>query len=210
MSSGRLRIKVCGMRDGLNIAEAATLPIDYMGFIFFRNSKRYVGDGFEIPKDFPSRIKRVGVFVNDSVEVISGLARKHSLDFIQLHGGESVSQCAELRENGFKVIKAFGLESGTDFENLIPFKNEVDFFLFDTKGKEFGGTGKTFDWDILARYDQDVPFFLSGGLAPENVAGVKALGKMNIHGLDVNSGVEITPGLKDVGRLKIFIERVRG
>ena len=92
------------------------------------------------------------------------------------------------------MIKAFGIDATTDIENLIPFKNKVDFFLFDAAGKGFGGTGKTFDWDVLARYDQEVPFFLSGGLSVDNVQGVEALRNLNLHALDVNSGVEISPG----------------
>jgi phosphoribosylanthranilate isomerase len=208
MSGGRLRLKVCGMRDAANIAAVGALKPDYMGFIFYRNSKRFVGDDFEIPVMLPSGIKRVGVFVNESTKTICSLATRHGLDFIQLHGGESVLQCEELRDEGLKIIKAFGVEAGTDLENLIPFRNKVDFFLFDAKSKEFGGTGKTFDWDVLARYDQEIPFFLSGGLSLDNVEGVEALRKMNIHGLDVNSGIEISPGLKDISKLRAFIDRM--
>jgi phosphoribosylanthranilate isomerase len=208
MSRKTLRLKVCGMRDASNIAAVAALKPDYLGFIFYRNSKRFVGEDFEIPRDLSPGIKRVGVFVNDSTETILAVARVHSLNLIQLHGRESVSQCEELRAEGFQVIKAFGLKPETDMENLTPFKNKVDFFLFDTAGNDFGGTGKVFDWNVLARYDQDVPFFLSGGLSLQNVENVKALRQMNLYGLDVNSGVEISPGLKDVEKLQSFIDLI--
>jgi phosphoribosylanthranilate isomerase len=210
MSNGRLRLKVCGMRDVSNIISVGALKPDYMGFIFYRDSRRYVGEDFEIPKGLPPGVRRVGVFVNDSTKSVLATARKYDLDFIQLHGGESVTQCEEVRSSGLKLIKAFGINAGTDLENLIPFKSKVDFFLFDATGKGFGGTGRTFDWDALARYDQEIPFFLSGGLSPENVENVSALRKMNLHALDVNSGVEISPGVKDIEKLRVFIKRIPG
>ena len=197
-----IKLKVCGMRDPENMIAVAALRPDYMGFIFYRNSKRAVPVDFQIPKDFPSGIKRVGVFVNQSTSTILSLVGKFSLDYVQLHGEESPLQCEELRTAGVGVIKAFALSRGFDFKTLEPFKKAVDYFLFDNKGTDYGGTGTAFDWGMLKEYDQEVPFFLSGGLSLENIHDVALLEGMNLHAVDVNSGVEIRPGLKDVGKIK--------
>jgi phosphoribosylanthranilate isomerase len=190
------------MRDPENMIAVAALHPDYMGFIFYRNSKRVVPSNFQIPKDFPSGIRRVGVFVNESTTTILDLVRKFSLDFVQLHGEEPPGQCKELRTAGVGVIKVFALSGDFDFKTLEPFKKVVDYFLFDTKGADYGGTGTVFDWRILKKYDQEVPFFLSGGLSPENIHDVAMLRGMNLLALDVNSGVEVRPGLKDVEKIE--------
>jgi phosphoribosylanthranilate isomerase len=197
-----IRLKVCGMRDARNMIEVAALHPDYMGFIFYRNSKRAVPLNFRIPNGFPSGIKRVGVFVDESTSAILNLVREFSLDFVQLHGEESPRQCEELRAAGPGVIKVFAIGAAFDFKTVEPFKSVVNYFLFDTKGAEYGGTGKVFDWRILQQYDQKVPFFLSGGLSPGNIHDVARLRGMNLHALDVNSGVEVRPGLKDVEKIK--------
>ena len=197
-SINRIKLKVCGMRNPGNIREVAALHPDYMGFIFYPGSKRVVGEDFQIPTDFPPRTKRVGVFVNETTENMMMLAIKHSLDFIQLHGEEPVAQCDELQKSGIKVIKAFSIDHDFNFDQLLPYKKVVDYFLFDTKGAAYGGTGKTFDWLLLKKYDQEIPFFLSGGLSLETIDKINELKGMNMHALDVNSGVEIEPGMKDV------------
>ncbi len=197
-SSKRIKLKVCGMRDTENIRKVAALHPDYMGFIFYPGSKRVVGQNFEIPEDLPSGIRRVGVFVNEETLLMLNQAKKHSLDMIQLHGTETVQQCAELKTEGLRVIKAFSIGGDFDFDVIRSYKNSVDYFLFDTKGPGYGGSGLTFDWKILEKYDQEVPFFLSGGLSPGNILEIEKLKGMNIHALDINSGVELQPGLKDV------------
>lgn len=197
-----IRLKVCGMRDAVNMIEVAALHPDYMGFIFYRDSKRAVPSNFQIPNDFPSGIKRVGVFVNESTPTILNLVKKFSLDFAQLHGEESPRRCEELRAAGVGVIKVFAIGAAFDFKTVEPFKNVVNYFLFDTKGAEYGGTGTVFDWRMLQQYDQEVPFFLSGGLSPENIHHVAQLRGMNLHAVDVNSGVEVRPGFKDVVKIK--------
>jgi phosphoribosylanthranilate isomerase len=197
-----IRLKVCGMRDANNMIEVAALHPDYMGFIFYRNSKRAVPLNFQIPNDFPSYIKRVGVFVNESASIILNLVKEFSLDFVQLHGEESPRRCEELRGAGVGVIKVFAIDAVFDFKSTALFKNAVNYLLFDTKGAEYGGTGTVFDWRMLQQYDQEVPFFLSGGLSPGNIRDVSQLRGMNLHALDVNSGVEVKPGLKDVEKIK--------
>jgi phosphoribosylanthranilate isomerase len=198
----RMKLKVCGMRDIDNIRALAPLRPDYMGFIFYPLSKRAVGHDFVIPDDFPQRIKKVGVFVNEETSGILGEVKKHNLDFVQLHGDETPEQCAALRKAGLGLIKAFSMNTEFDFEKLEPYKMAVDFFLFDTRGETFGGTGQTFDWQVLRKYDQAIPFFLSGGLSPENIDKIGQLKGMNLHALDINSGFEVSPGIKNVAMVE--------
>ena len=186
------------MRQRENILEVASLHPDYMGFIFYKGSKRFVGNDFGLPTLFPASVKRIGVFVNAPTQEILKLVDQHLLDFVQLHGDEPLEQCAELRLNGLKIIKAFRIGSDFDFKTLSPYRKVVDYFLFDTKGKDFGGNGAVFDWTTLRKYDQSVPFFLSGGISPLNIKEVSALEGMNLHAVDVNSGVERDAGMKDV------------
>lgn len=197
-----IRLKVCGMRDPQNIIEVGERRPDYMGFIFFAKSPRYVGEDFLIPDGLPRTVQRVGVFVNETTEVILEKAARYSLQALQLHGVETVDQCQILRNKGYMVIKAFGVDSAFDFGTTDPYKSAVDFFLFDTKGTYHGGNAVSFDWQLLRKYDQSVPFFLSGGLSPENIADVVPLLDMNLYALDVNSGVESAPGLKSLSRLE--------
>jgi phosphoribosylanthranilate isomerase len=197
-----IAIKICGMLDADNIEAVAALRPDYIGFIFYKESKRYVGKDFLLSSNFPSKIKKVGVFVNESMERIKEIIATYQLDFVQLHGGEAVSDCAKLRQEGVGVIKAFSIDSSFDFNTTMPYESVVDYFLFDSKGKLYGGNGVSFDWSLLRNYHQRVPFFLSGGLDEENLQGVENLTSMNLHGLDFNSGVEIAPGQKDIDKVR--------
>lgn len=190
------------MRDGKNIREVAQLHPHYMGFIFYATSPRFVGNDFKIPKDFPKDTQRVGVFVNETNEVMLQMISHHQLDYVQLHGNETVEQCRSLKQSGVGVIKVFSVDESMDFAVTIPYQEVVDFFLFDTKGKYFGGNARTFDWKILKTYDQKIPFFLSGGITPENIREIVDLAEMNLEGIDVNSGVEIQPALKDVSKVR--------
>ena len=200
-----IRIKVCGMRAAQNIVDVAAHRPDYMGFIFYRKSPRFVGDEFSVPADLPSTIKRVGVFVNASADNIISTAGTHALWAAQLHGHESPELCDTVRAAGYKVIKAFPVDTNFDFARTSAYKGSVNYFLFDTKGPLHGGNAMRFDWSLLQQYDQSVPFFLSGGLSPDNVSGISKLEGMNIHALDVNSGVESAPGMKDLKKLKDFM-----
>lgn len=201
--SNPIKLKVCGMRDPANILAVGAVKPDYMGFIFYPNSPRDVSYSFRLPENFPAGIKKVGVFVNDGVDTIAAQVKKLSLDYVQLHStDDSLRFCEEVYFSGIRVIKAFSVDDNFDFELTKPFKKIANYFLFDTKGKRPGGNGKTFDWRILERYDQEVPFFLSGGLNPENLSDLTMLKGMNIHALDINSGVEISPAMKDVQKIK--------
>jgi phosphoribosylanthranilate isomerase len=205
MAEGRaIVLKVCGNRD--NIAEVASLNPDYMGFIFYEPSPRYVGVGFKMPSDLPKSIKKVGVFVNEEVEAIKRIVTDLKLDFVQLHGDESVEDCKILKQIGVGVIKVFSVDTTFDFDTTAPYEGVVDYFLFDTKGKFYGGNAIPFDWNLLVNFHQRVPFFLGGGLTQENISGIRNLSTMNLHAIDVNSGVEDSAGNKNTGRIEAVIK----
>ena len=207
----KIRIKVCGMRDSENILQVAKLQPDYIGFIFYSKSKRFVGDDFKIPEQLQKNIKRVGVFVNEGTQEILKLSAKHALDFIQLHGNESTEQCDEIKARGLGVIKVFQMDNHFDFAEINAFKKSVDYFLFDTKTESYGGSGKAFDWSLLNQYNQEIPFFLSGGLSASTIKDVTGLHGMNLHALDINSGVEVSPGLKRIeliNELKLIVNSI--
>jgi phosphoribosylanthranilate isomerase len=202
-----IAIKICGMRDPENIMQVAALGPQYMGFIFYPNSPRFVGNDFTLPRLLPLSIKRVGVFVNESNFTIMSKAKSLSLEFIQLHGDESVAQSQELKSSGLNVVKVFSVWDDFNFDLTKPYKKAVDYFLFDTKGKLHGGNARTFNWSVLKKYDQEIPFFLSGGLSPENVGALGDIRSMNLHALDLNSGVEVSPGLKNIEKIKTIMEQ---
>jgi phosphoribosylanthranilate isomerase len=209
-----MKLKICGMRDANNIREVAALAPDLMGFIFYGKSPRFVGEEFSIPAELPPSVKRVGVFVNESVKEIVRIAKRLGLDFVQLHGSESVEHCRELRAHNVHVIKVFQVDDEFDFKVTEPFEAAVDFFLFDTKGKYYGGNAVPFNWSVLKKYQQRIPFFLSGGLSPDNVSeALHSLEGMNVYSLDVNSGVEVAPAQKDIGKIeqlkKILISKTQ-
>ena len=199
---GKILLKVCGMRDADNILAVSALSPDYMGFIFYPGSKRYVGDNFILPNGFPTAIKRVGVFVNADSNEIKRLAVLHKLNFIQLHGEETVDQCAELYKMGLKLVKVFPMSMGFDFNVLKPFEKYVDYFLFDTKSDSRGGSGLVFDWKILNDYKLDVPFFLGGGISLENIGQSAVLKNKKLYAVDINSKFEFEPGVKDVNLIR--------
>jgi len=197
-----MKIKVCGLRDADNIKAVAALEPDYMGFIFYNKTPRFVDDiGIEILNAIPAHINKTAVFVDESAKTISALIDKYNFDFVQLHGNETPAFCKALRDQAI-VIKAFGVHNEFDFSQLSKYKNKVDLFLFDAKTDIHGGSGKTFDWDILDKYDMDIPFFLSGGLSPDNLEEVKKITHSQIYGVDLNSKFEISPGMKDIEKLE--------
>jgi phosphoribosylanthranilate isomerase len=200
LGRGAVGIKICGMKYPDNILEVGSLLPDYMGFIFWEKSARYF-DGV-IPH-LPKSIKKVGVFVNETVEIILDKVLLHDLQAVQLHGQESVIFCQELKKRVPKeveIIKVFSIIDSFDFDILKPFESLCDYFLFDTKGKLPGGNGTTFDWKVLENYPSTKPFFLSGGIGLEELEAVKQILKMNlpVYAIDVNSKFETAPGLKNI------------
>ena len=197
-------VKVCGMREAENIREVEAVGIDLMGFIFWPKSGRYVS---ERPAYLPTNCKRVGVFVDEDIETVKRIAEDYALDYIQLHGHESPEYCAQLK--GLKLIKAFNIATTEDFKQTEPYTGIVDYFLFDTKGKSVGGNGEKFDWSVLSAYDDNTPFLLSGGIGPDDAEVLTShfspLTSKKCVGIDLNSRFEIAPGLKDINKLKEFL-----
>lgn len=197
-----MKIKVCGLRDEGNIKAVSALNPDYMGFIFYKGSPRFVN---ELPADvlseLPATVNKVAVFVNEDAGTIRKIIDKYDFDFVQLHGNESPAFCKSLKDDAI-IIKAFGIDKGFDFKQLEKYKNKADLFLFDTKTSAHGGSGVTFDWSILDKYEMEIPFFLSGGLSPENIEEVKNITHPAFYGVDLNSKFEISPGLKDIEKLE--------
>lgn len=195
------------MREPQNIKEVAALEPDYLGFIFYKKSKRYVGDDFKL--DLPRHIKRVCVSVNQDLEELEKIGKKHEFDVFQLHGDEDEVYVKTVYSWGKKVVKAFGVDEMFDFDKIEVYKPYVDYFLFDTKSKEYGGTGKHFDWKLLEKYDQEIPLFLSGGIGINDIEELKNIPESwNIHAIDVNSKFEIEPAFKNVEQLKQFKEEL--
>jgi phosphoribosylanthranilate isomerase len=212
-----MKLKICGMKYPDNILEVGSLLPDYMGFIFWKKSARYF-DG--VMPDLPKSIKKVGVFVNESIPVIEEKIAKYDLQAIQLHGQESVKFCSELKTkirtdvaynvSAIEIFKVFSADENFDFSIIKPYESVCDYFLFDTKGKLPGGNGTTFDWKILENYPSTKPFFLSGGIGIEELDSIKEISKTNlpIYAIDINSKFEIEPGLKNTSLCTDAIYRV--
>ena len=204
-----MKIKVCGMRDPGNLEEVCGLAPEFVGYIFFSGSKRYVGKDpdpalFSIPA---KKAVRVGVFVNESVREVKRMVNAGWLDMVQLHGGESPAYCLDLAKEGIPVMKV--LDPSLLPRGLKDFTEGIDWFLFDTPGEGFGGTGRKFRWELLKSYSGSVPFMLSGGIGPGDAGLALALDLPSLYGVDVNSRFEIAPGLKDIGLLDSFIREIR-
>ena len=199
------------MRDPDNISGVMDAFPDYIGFIFYPKSKRFVG--FEpMPEIFdliPDQVKKVGVFVDETPEKVMEICRNWKLDGIQLHGNENPDYCRRIQEYGINVFKAFSVDESFDFGRLNSYSGVCDYFLFDTKGQLPGGTGQKFNWQLLANYTGNVPFFLSGGIGPNDLQAVLKFRHPQLFGIDINSGFEKSPALKDVEMVKTFIEDIR-
>ena len=197
-------IKVCGMRDAQNIRDIESLGVDWIGMIFWPKSKRYVA---EVPSYLPEHLKKVGVFVDSTLDDILQHISDYQLDIIQLHGQESPDFAKALKPH--TIIKAFNIEKADDLLQTEKYEGIADYFLFDTKGKMVGGNGEKFDWSVLTAYQGKTPFLLSGGIGPEDVESVKSFHHPRCIGIDLNSRFESEPGFKDINQLKTFINKLR-
>ena len=199
------------MRDPENISGVIAALPDYLGFIFYPKSKRFVG--FEPLSDvlsiIPDSVKKVGVFVDEAPEKVFEIYRNWNLNVIQLHGNETPEYCQQIQDSGITVFKAFSVDDQFDFEKLNAYSRVCDYFLFDTKGRLPGGSGKKFNWQLLENYKCDVPFFLSGGIGPEDIDTIRQFSHPKLFGIDINSGFEISPALKDVVKVRNFISGIR-
>lgn len=199
-------IKVCGMTEADNIRAIEQLGVDMIGFIFYPKSPRCL---CEKPQYLPLRAKRVGVFVNESKENILMYTDRFSLNYVQLHGNESPDYCRTLHNNGLRLIKAFSISLPKDLFDVSDYDGLCDYYLFDTKTPQYGGSGNQFDWNILHRYNGSTPFLLSGGINPYSVKAIKEFHHPRLAGIDLNSRFETAPGLKDVERIEIFLKELR-
>lgn len=204
-------IKICGMRDTENIMAAAELMPDIMGFIFYRDSPRFAGEVLnpEILSELPPDIRKAGVFVNSVFNEINETVRKYSLDAVQLHGEETPELCMQLKSEGLEVIKVFNIDERKDFSKCDSYISCTDYFLFDTRTVNPGGSGQKFDWKILDNYNLKHPFILSGGISPDDTESIAGISNPSFYGIDLNSRFEIKPGLKDIETLKKFIKEIR-
>ena len=206
-----MEIKVCVMRNPANIKELVRLNPDYIGFIFYPKSKRYIGEQIsdEIQAMIPVYILKVGVFVDEPFENLINKFKTNQLDMVQLHGKEHPDYCKRLKQLAIPVIKVFSITADFDFESVKPFDSFCDYYLFDTATELRGGSGMKFNWEKLDEYMGNKLFFLSGGIIPTDIEKIKELSHNKLRAIDVNSGFEIEPGLKDIPKLKNFIEGVR-
>jgi len=204
-----MKVKVCGMKYPRNIKELGELPIDFTGFIFYEKSPRLIDEvTLSGLQSLPDNIKRVGVFVNAGMEYIVTKANEYNLDYIQLHGCESPIFCKELSRT-IPVIKAFSISETSDFGQTKEHEGICEYFLFDTKTPQHGGSGQKFDWNILDAYIGNTPFFLSGGISADDVERIKNINHPQFYGVDLNSRFETEPGLKDIQQLQQFIKALK-
>jgi phosphoribosylanthranilate isomerase len=208
--NNRLIIKICGMKDAANRRELEKFPVDIFGFIFYPSSPRHVGDlcHRELYNLTRTQKRKAGVFVDSPVSDILETAQKYNLDLIQLHGFETPEFCGQIRSSGLGVIKVFRVDDLFEFSAVNAYIDVSDFFLFDTKSQQPGGSGRKFDWQILEKYRCGVPFFLSGGIMLQDVEPIIQFSHPALVGLDLNSGFEDEPGLKNPELIKSFFERL--
>lgn len=200
-----IELKVCGMMNHDNVEAIKELEPNYMGFIFHPQSPRYVGDSPAIYLFvLPSKINKVAVFVNETTEKILTVCKRYRFEFVQLHGGELPNQCDELKSEGLKVIKAFDVNEDFDFSSTEAYADSCEFFLFDMQTDANEDSGKSFNWKLLSNYKTDKKFILSGGIQLKDAAELKRIDHKQFMAVDINSGFEIEPGLKDNRRVALF------
>lgn len=197
------------MRDPVNIKDLVELRPDYIGFILFPGSNRFIGNNYTLSVDIPASIQRVGVFVDEQLMKVKEWIEILGLDFVQLHGSETPEYCLKLKNLGIHVIKSFSIDNTFDFSTAKNYLACSDFFLFDTKTSLHGGSGKQFDWFMLKKYTFDKPFFISGGIGPTDKLAIMQLANPALHGIDINSKFESSLALKDIPLLQRFINELR-
>lgn len=208
------------MTESQNIAELSKLSIDFIGFNFYVGSKRFVRELPDLSL-LPASTQKVGIFVNESKDKVLEIVTKHQLDIAQLHGNESVAYCEQLKKlflqnhqtKSMKIIKVFMVGTGFDFNECKAFEQHCNYFLFDTKGVDYGGNGEKFNWQILEQYSGNTPYLLAGGIQPEDAVAIKKLTsnpKMaNCIGMDINSGFETEPGIKNIKLIQSFKQQLK-
>ena len=210
-----MKLKVCGLTQLSQIQELISLNVDFLGFIFYEKSPRYVLHHLSLKEiaEIP-HFGKVGVFVNESIKAIVEITTESQLDIIQLHGNENEKFILQLRQilgNNIKIIKVIriGNQSFDELQKTINQQpSSVNYLLFDTDSKAFGGTGKTFDWQILNEIEIPIPYFLSGGISLENIHQLSTINQQPLA-LDINSKFETEPGIKNLEKIKNFTQIVK-
>ncbi|MCO5249137.1 MAG: phosphoribosylanthranilate isomerase [Chitinophagales bacterium] len=204
MSKQKIKLKVCGLKFKNNLFDVVNAGVDFVGMIFYEKSPRYVIDTL-YPEDIwclPDEVEKIGVFVNADIDFVKKYVRLYQLDFIQLHGNESPEICRQLSELDYRIIKVFAVDENFDFGVMQAYLKVVDYFLLDTKTSGYGGSGNTFDWNILEKYPYQVPIFIGGGIGIENMQELLEKEYPFIYALDMNSRLESEPGIKDITKVK--------
>ncbi len=204
-----MKVKICGMRDPQNIRDIALLKPDFMGFIFYPPSPRYLASVEAFPFDALKDTITTGVFVNATDFEIVNAIRSYKLKAVQLHGNENQEFCKSIRQLGVKVLKAVSVADDSDVANLQRYEGTVDYLVLDTKTSQYGGSGTQFNWDLLNAYTADIPFLLSGGIDEQDAKRIAQLHHPMLAGVDINSRFELEPGLKDVEKINRFLDRMR-
>ena len=213
-----LKIKVCGITDINQAIALEAMGVDCIGFIFYAPSKRYVLNSLQLSdiKNFTSsNAKKVGVFVNEPIEDVINMVKNAGLDMLQLHGDEDLAYYTALRAQlaaaslqNVQLIKVFRV--GDKMPDIAAFENSADYFLFDTDSKMYGGTGAHFNWELIKGNSIGKPYFLSGGIGPNDVGGIEVMKKTkagkDLFALDINSQFELAPGNKNLEKIKSFID----
>lgn len=194
------------MRDKANVEALSKLPIHMVGLNFYPPSKRYIStdDDADAFDSLSEDIQLVGVFVDEEFDIVSEYIESYQLDYVQLHGSESPMYCTAMKDLA-GVIKVFGVDEEFDFNKTTAYE-DVDYFLFDTKTKQHGGSGRKFDWTVLNNYTGDIPFLLAGGIGPEDNTEILKINHDKFAGVDLNSKFETSPAEKNIELIKDFIK----
>ena len=194
------------MRDANNIRDVEALGIDWMGFIFYPPSKRNVS---QLPSYLPRSAKRVGVFVNESIETILEKIEMFQLDIVQLHGDESPEFCSQLAQRNIQIMRAFGIADSFPSEKIVEYEQSCHYFLFDTHTSAYGGSGRKFNWDILQNYQGNTPFLLSGGIGADDGQAIQKFSHPMFIGIDINSQFELSSANKNIQSIQQFIKSLK-
>lgn len=196
------------MKYTKNRQKVEKLDVDFMGYIFYGPSKRFVGEHSEAGL-FDTEKPKVAVFVDENAFEILAIAKNLGFQWVQLHGKENPKTCQMLKKQGLKIIKAFNVDEKFNFQITEEYAKVTNFFLFDTKSEKHGGSGKKFDWSVLEKYTGHTPFFLSGGIGPDDIKSIREVEHPKLTGVDLNSGFEDEPGIKNIEKLRKFIAEIK-
>ena len=207
-----MQVKVCGISQLEQAQALDAMGVNFIGFIFYPASKRYVLANLSLAQlaSFkPSNAKKVGVFVNETIAQVMTTVKEAGLDLVQLHGDEPMDYCAALNKL-VPVIKVFRV--GKALPDYAGYANAATYYLFDTDSSLYGGTGQHFNWELIKNENFNLPYFLSGGIGPNDVHGIEVMQKTkagkDLFVIDINSQFEINPGIKNLEKIKTFIDAI--